>query len=736
MTEGPVLSGLNPAQREAVMCVDGPLLIFAGAGTGKTRVITHRIAHLIYDIGIPAENILAVTFTNKASAEMRERLAGLAGGVGNPESASRVFFATFHRFCAWLLRRHGESVGVRKRFTIYDTADSLHVIKQILKSMSLESSLYKPSSIAAIIDRAKNDLRGPADVASAADGPVEEKAAHIFAEYERRLRSAGALDFTDLLVYTVNLLRSSEPVRKHLQEKFTYILVDEYQDTNLAQYTILRHLAAHGNICVVGDDDQAIYSWRGADIRNILSFEKDFPNAHVVKLEQNYRSTQGILDLAYNVIRNNRERADKRLTTTLGRGDPPTVYAAADGYDEAAFVAARIQERLTHCSYSEMAILFRMAAQSRLIEEELLARGIPYVVVSGVGFYERREVKDLLAYLRVISNPADDSAFGRILNVPKRGIGDTTAAALAEAAKKEGVPQVEMLDRLQTSASAKKRMSELAGLLRELREDAKSRPVEELLRRIVSATQYFDFLEKSDPAGFEERAANVQELYTVAQEFARRQEKGEATLDLFIEEMSLLTDMDRMDSSAERVSLMTLHAAKGLEYSTVFVIGLEEGSLPHSSAFESNAELEEERRLCYVGITRAKESLFLSHAYSRRIYGETFDDIRPSRFLEEAGVFEDAAIQVVHAEQGRSAFRSGRVRSRPAEDDSVDRVPLDDDTAAFGVLPGDRIVHPHFGEGLLIRITGRADDATAIVRFDRVGRKRLKLAHAKLSKTG
>lgn len=728
------MADLNPAQREAVMCVDGPLLIFAGAGTGKTRVITHRIAHLIYDIGIPAENILAVTFTNKASEEMRSRLTSLAQGAGDPAAAGRVFFSTFHKFCAWLLRRHGEPVGVEKHFTIYDDADSTHVIRQILKSMNLESSIYRPGAICAIIDRAKNDLRGPADIAASADGPVEEKAAKIFEEYERRLRAANALDFTDLLVFAVKLLQTSEPLRKHLQEKFTYILVDEYQDTNLAQYTILRLLAAHNNICVVGDDDQAIYSWRGADIRNILSFEKDFPNAHVVKLEHNYRSTQGILDLAYQIIRNNRERADKRLVTSHGRGEPPVVYAAADGYDEAAFVAARVQELVARYSYSEMAVFFRMAAQSRLVEEELLARGIPYVVVSGVGFYERREVKDLIAYLRVLANPADDTAFARILNVPKRGIGDTTASALAEQAKAAGVPQAELLNRLQEvdlSPAVKKRLTEVAALLKDLHEEAKTRSVEEMLRRIVAVTNYFDYLEKTDPAEFEERAANVQELYTVAQEFARRNEEGAATLEAFIEEMSLLTDLDRLDPAAERVSLMTLHAAKGLEFSVAFLVGVEEGSLPHSSAFDSNSELEEERRLCYVGITRAKERLFLSHAYSRRIFGETYDDIRPSRFLEEAGIMDTAEFSVV---ESSSRYSKPPRKSVAGGSDGIERVPLDDDTAAFGVIPGDRITHPHFGAGLLLRISGHADDATAIVKFDRVGKKRLKLAHAKLTK--
>ncbi|OGH58433.1 MAG: hypothetical protein A3G34_08160 [Candidatus Lindowbacteria bacterium RIFCSPLOWO2_12_FULL_62_27] len=737
--ESRILDDLNPAQREAAACIDGPLLIFAGAGTGKTRVITHRIAHLIYDIGIPPENILAVTFTNKAAGVMRERLVGLAEGSSHAAAAGRVFFATFHRFCAWLLRRHGEAVGIPKRFTIYDDADSLHVIRQILKSMNLESSIYRPAAIAAIIDRAKNDLRGPQDIEAAAEGPVEEKTAGIFVEYERRLRAAGALDFTDLLVFAVRLLESAEPVRKHLQEKFSYVLVDEYQDTNLAQYRLLRSLAAHGNLCVVGDDDQAIYSWRGADVRNILSFEKDFPAARVVKLEQNYRSTQGILDLAYRVIRNNRDRADKRLVTHLGPGDAPTVYAAADGYDEASFVSGRVRDLESDLPYNQMAVFFRMSAQSRLIEEEFLARGIPYVVVSGVGFYERREVKDLLAYLRVIANPADDAALERILNVPKRGIGDTSAAALAECARAAGVSQADMLNRLDqvgASAMVKKRLADLAHLLQELRRDAADRTIEETLRRTVAVTNYFDYLEKTDPPGFEERAANVQELYTVAQEFANRvgMAEGQPPLVAFIEELSLLTDADRADSSADRVSLMTLHAAKGQEFSAVFLIGLEEGSLPHASAFESDAELEEERRLCYVGITRAKRKLFLSHAYSRRIYGETRDDIRPSRFLEEAGVLEEARFQVVDT----AAYRSFRRREAPERvslnDDTIVRVPLDDDQAAFGVAPGDRIAHPHFGEGMLLRISGHAEDATATVKFDRAGRKRLKLAHAKLTR--
>ncbi len=736
-----LFADLNEAQREAVRCVEGPLLIFAGAGTGKTRVITHRIAHLIYDIGIPAEHILAVTFTNKAAEEMRSRLAGLSEGTGDPEAAQRVFFSTFHRFCAWLLRNHGESLGVKRHFTIYDDADTTLLIKQILKSMDLDPSLYRPAVISALIDRAKNELRGPADVESSADGPVQEKGAKIFMEYERRLRENGVLDFSDLLVFSVRLLQTSESLRKHFQERFAFIHVDEYQDTNTAQYTLLRLLAEHRNLCVVGDDDQAIYSWRGADIRNILSFEKDFPNARVVTLQQNYRSSQAILDLAYRVIQNNRERADKRLMTTRTGGDAPMLYTAADGYDEASFVAMRARDLSAETPYSDMAIFYRTAAQSRRIEEEMMARGIPYVVVSGVGFYERREVKDLLAYLRILVNPADDAAFSRILNVPKRGIGDTTAAALAEAAKSAGIPQTELLSRLDqstVSAAVRKKLVDLADLLVVLRKLAAELAIEELLRRIVSMTNYFDYLEKSDPAGFEERAANVQELYTVAQEFTRRSTDPSGALVSFLEEMSLLTDADRADSSADRISLMTLHAAKGLEFSAVFLIGMEEGTLPHASSFESEAELEEERRLCYVGMTRAKDRLFLSHAYSRKIYGESFDDIRPSRFLDEAGLEIPEQFSVI--DTGRrfgSRHRPDEGPRRRVDDASANRVvrvPLDEDTAAFGVTPGDRVQHPVFGAGILLRITGRAEEATALVNFERAGRKRLKLAYAKLTR--
>ncbi|MBI4179859.1 UvrD-helicase domain-containing protein [bacterium] len=727
MANGTHTDQLNPAQIEAVNHTEGPLLIFAGAGTGKTRVITHRIARLIFEIGIPPEHILAVTFTNKAAGEMRDRLGRMCGEA----AANNVFFGTFHRFCAWILRRHGEAVGVKRHFTIYDQADSLHLVRQILKSMDRAQELYRPAAILSVIDRAKNGRRGPADVAAGADGPVEEMAAKIYVEYDRRLRESDALDFTDILVYAVKILETSAQVLRSLQERFQYIHVDEYQDTNAVQYALLKFLAAeHRNLCVVGDDDQAIYSWRGATIRNILSFKKDFPGAREIFLQENYRSTQGILDLAYSIIRHNRERADKRLVTEKGPGHAPLVFAAADGYDEAAFISRRILENLAETPYSEMAVFFRMAAQSRLIEEEFLARGIPYVVVSGVGFYERREVKDLLAYLRVIANPADDAAFLRILNVPKRGIGETSVAALAEHAKTAGIPVSETLNRLDAlpvSAALRRRLSELAELLAALRTEAARSTLEEVLRQIVARTDYFNFLEKSDPAGFEDRAANVQELYTVAQEFARRTPEADATVQMFIEEMSLLTDLDRMDPSADRVSLMTLHAAKGLEFSTVFMIGLEEGSLPHASSFESDAEMEEERRLCYVGITRAKSRLFLSHAFSRRIYGETRDDIRPSRFLDEAGLIDAGDISFIDT-HGR-----GRRNVEDAKPDLIERVPLDEETAAFGVEPGGRVRHPLFGEGLLLRISGRGEDAMATVRFDRAGKKRLKLAYAKLS---
>jgi len=725
-----VLSDLNPAQKEAVTTVEGPLLVFAGAGSGKTRVITHRIAYLLYEIGIPPDNILAVTFTNKAAREMQTRLLRLA--PPDREASDRsVFFATYHRFCAWLLRAYGQVVGVQKHFTIFDDADSVHLIRQILKSFNLDSGLYRPAAIAAMIDRAKNDLRSPADLQSQADGPVQKAAAKVFPEYDRRLREMNALDFSDLLVFAVKLLDTSPALLRQMQEKFAYILVDEYQDTNIAQYSLLRKLAAHGNLCVVGDDDQAIYSWRGADIRNILSFEKDFPNARVVKLEENYRSTQGILDIAYQVIRHNRDRADKRLQATRHSGQAPMVYTAADGYDEAAFVARQVRELSSEWAYSDMAVFYRMTAQSRLIEEEFLARAIPYVVVSGVGFYERREVKDLLAYLRVIANPADDAAFTRILNVPKRGIGESTAALLRESARSAGCSQLDILarfDSIDVSPAVKKRLHELHDLLTDLRNSSASLSVEEILRRIVSVTDFFAYLEKTDPAGFDERAANVQELYTVAQEFARRSGGSDQTASVtgFVEELSLLTDADRLDPDADRVSLMTLHAAKGLEFSAVFLIGLEEGSLPHASAFESQSELEEERRLCYVGITRAKDRLFLSHACSRRIYGESRDDIRASRFLEEAGLPEGEPARRV------SSDPTGSIRSGGS--DRIERMALDEETAAYGVSPGDRIRHPVFGAGVLLRISGRAENATAMVRFDRVGKKRLRLANARLSR--
>jgi DNA helicase-2/ATP-dependent DNA helicase PcrA len=639
----PILDPLNPRQREAVTHTEGPLLIVAGPGSGKTRVIAHRIAYLLAHRGVRPYRILAVTFTNKAAREMRERVLALVGESAGQEMA----IGTFHSLCARILRVDGHHIGVPRDFVIYDEEDQVGAVRQALAELDLDAKSNPPGAILSLISRAKAELRTPQAMAALAQNYFQEVAARVYAVYQRILEENAALDFDDLLNRTVQLFREHEAVRAKYAERFLYQHIDEFQDTNVAQYALAKLLCQpHRNLCVVGDPDQSIYTWRAADIRNILSFEHDFPEAKVVFLEQNYRSTQAILDCALHVIAKNRQRKEKGLWTENGPGLPALVYEAFDEVEEASFVAAEV-ERLAREGrpYRHFAVMYRTNAQSRPLEEAFLRRGIPYRLVGGVRFYERREVKDLLAYLRLVQNPFDSVALLRVLNVPPRGIGERTAQELQHWARELGVPLYAALQLLaeqerdsptqETQAAPRPgfqrrtagALLRFLGLLNQLMARAPQLSLSQLLDAVIEATDYRTYV-LAEQRG-EERWENVEELRSVAATYDEL--RPQDALSALLEDVALVTEVDRYDESANAVTLITLHAAKGLEFPVVFMVGLEEGLLPHIRSFEDPGQMEEERRLCYVGMTRAKELLYLVRAFRRTRGGPH----PPSRFLAD-----------------------------------------------------------------------------------------------------
>lgn len=675
---------LNPQQREAVLHVEGPLLILAGAGSGKTRVITYRIAHLLGDLKVAPVNILAVTFTNKAANEMRERVISLVG-----PAAVSVWISTFHSFCVRVLRRDAERLGFRRDFSIFDRDDQMTAIRQALRELSLNEKNYPPADLLSTISRAKNDLIGPDEYDMTASGPWENTVARVYKQYQNILRANGAMDFDDLLIETVRLLKEHSEVQRRYQERFRYIMVDEYQDTNRVQYMLVRILAArYRNLCVVGDEDQSIYGWRGADIRNILDFEKDYPDAKVVKLEENYRSTKCILNAANNVITNNSERKKKKLWTRNPDGDKVICCYVPDEHGEARFVAEQIAEmRLReHRPWTDFAILYRMNSQSRVIEDELLKQGIPYQVVGGVRFYDRKEIKDILAYLRLLVNPDDSVSLRRVINVPRRGLGDSTVEKLATFARREGISLYGAMLRIddipEISARTRKPIAAFIQMMESLRNEVDDLSLPELIDKVADATGYLKALEDEKTVEAESRIENIKELLSVAQEFIVRhggaveeigagagdderdgqdggfdvmQEHqngapGREQLASFLEEVALVSDIDNFDDRVEGVTLMTLHSAKGLEFPIVFMVGMEEGIFPHSRALEDYGQMEEERRLCYVGMTRAEERLILTCSHQRLLFGQRIDSV-PSRFIGE--VPEDL-LEIVERSYGWS----------------------------------------------------------------------------------
>ncbi|MDD5629252.1 MAG: UvrD-helicase domain-containing protein, partial [Elusimicrobia bacterium] len=693
------ISALNPQQQAGVLHPGGPLLVLAGAGTGKTRVITYRIAHLI-SRGVAPDRILAVTFTNKAAGEMRRRIEELAPGQG-----ALVWAHTFHAFAARLVRRHHELLKLSRHFTIYDQSDQKRLVVEAMKAVGLEDQDKKASMYVSVISRAKDDLLDAQSYsihAMTASDPARKMAADIYLAYQRKLDAAGALDFGDLLLKACDLMRNHPEVRAHYQKFFEHMLVDEYQDTNHAQYILTKTLAAqHRNICVVGDDDQGIYSWRGANVRNILEFENDFPDAKVVTLEQNYRSSSRILEAAGKVIRHNKTRKPKTLWTNKPAGETVVVRELPNEMDEAGWVVRRIQGLLNQGrSLREAAIFYRTNAQSRSFEEALRRAGLPYVIVGAMRFYERKEVKDALAYARLILNPADSTSLQRVINVPARGIGKTSLERIAGFAEAQGLNLWQAFTRQaqipQLTAACRARAAELVHVVEKLRGDAADVTASRAIALILEQTGYWAWLEgqvATDPeaAG---RLENLQELINSSKVYEEKAPAG-TPLDLshYLESVSLQTDLDAYDPDKPAVTLMTVHLAKGLEYPAVFLTGMEEGLFPIGSGNAAPEELEEERRLCYVGITRARELLHITYASTRRIFGQVYANL-PSRFIVEAQLlFHPAAA-------GASSVPA------PAP---VPATPLSRRLSACGAKVGMRVVHPDFGGGRVVEAAGSGD---------------------------
>jgi DNA helicase II / ATP-dependent DNA helicase PcrA len=744
------LAGLNPAQREAVLHYEGPMLVLAGAGSGKTRVLTTRIARLIEHHGVDPSRILAVTFTNKAAGEMRERIARLLG-----EEPKGMWSGTFHAIGARILRSAARQVGRTPSFTIYDEDDSLGVVKRIMESQGVSPKQWSPKVISSLISDAKNALVPPAEYESLAMDPVSRAAAKVYRQLESTLRSGNAVSFDDLLVLPVEIFRKDEGTLARYRDRFQFILVDEYQDTNRAQFQFIKLLgSAHGNVVVVGDDDQSIYGWRGADIRNILDFEKEFASAKLVRLEENYRSTPDILRVANAAITQNVGRKGKTLRATRGSGEPVSVVATLDERDEADWVLGEIKTRRDqeNRALSEFAVLYRTNAQSRALEDALRREAMPYRLVGSVRFYDRREIRDLMAYLKLIANPSDEEAFRRAIAVPRRGIGDTTIDSLAARAREANVPLFDIASRADMHESlrpaARKGLADFVGIVSGLRERAKDTSVDVLIQDLVSEIRYVDFLQAEGPESARDRLENISALINGAAETVIDDggEVGLTPLDHFLQRAMLVAGADALDPSADAVTLMTLHNAKGLEYPVVFLTGLEDGLFPLSQSFDDPPKLEEERRLFYVGITRAEEKLYLSFTEMRRRNGELLPSIK-SRFLREiesVQLDERKTLRVTTMGRGNSSrgegFRSSAYPARRTHDvpswrkTAITEVEVSQDEPRY--VKGERVKHKLFGDGSIAELSGVGREVKAVIDFDdeSVGRKTIKLAYTTLER--
>lgn len=737
-----ILVGLNTEQADAVTCTEGPLLILAGAGSGKTRVLTHRIAFLISEKGVPPESILAITFTNKAAGEMKERLEQMIGSV-----TAQMWVSTFHSACVRILRRDAEILGYKRSFTIYDAADQRTLLKEILKELNLDEKKFPVRSIQETISRAKNQLYTPEMFDREASGFYDSKVAQVYYRYQENLKKNNCMDFDDLLMQAVILLSRSLDLLSFYQNRFQYILVDEYQDTNHAQYMLIKLLSEnHRNLCVVGDDDQSIYGWRGADLNNILDFEKDYPEAKVIKLEQNYRSTQNILRAANQVISHNRGRKGKDLWTDNIEGEKVTVYYAPSERAEADFIAGEIRrlQSAENRSLDDFAVFYRTNAQSRVIEECFMRQGLPYNIVGTLRFYDRREIKDLLAYLRILVNPADSLSMARIINVPRRGIGQVSWARLQGYAEQQGITVSQALleaDRVPNLGRVKGAALELGNILDTLQRQQDKVTVTKTVLDVLSMTGYLAELEEEKTEDAYMRIENIQEFLSVTQEYDR--DNPTADLTAFLENIALISEIDSYSEGIGSVVLMTLHTAKGLEFPVVFISGMEEGVFPHSRSLSSEPETEEERRLCYVGMTRAKEKLYLTHTMQRTLYGNTLLN-EPSRFLAEIpeefvekkgqetvsfgtsiggrGSAKKGGFEGDKLEVGKTASGKGEGADEGAGDVVSD----------FAV--GDKVFHTVFGSGTVVGVgTGGGDD-TITVAFPDKGLKNLLPRYAPLKK--
>ncbi|OGG51230.1 MAG: hypothetical protein A3F84_17920 [Candidatus Handelsmanbacteria bacterium RIFCSPLOWO2_12_FULL_64_10] len=760
-----ILDGLNPAQREAVETVEGPVLILAGAGSGKTRALTHRIAYLIEVKGVNPASVLALTFTNKAAGEMKERVERLLG-----RSSRGMWVGTFHAICARILRMEAERIGFDRNFAIYDSDDQLTLVRRAIADLEVSDRQYPPARVRGRISRAKNGMVGPAEFARSAGNVYEQTVARVYQHYQRELRRNNALDFDDLIVEPVHLFQEHPDALALYRERFRYVLIDEYQDTNRPQY-LLTKLIADGrrNLCCVGDDDQSIYRFRGADLRNILDFERDYPEAKVVRLEQNYRSTQTILDAGNAVISHNKGRKGKTLWTERAGGEKVVLFRCADEREEARAILDVVRGMRRGRTLRDFALLYRTNAQSRALEDEFRRAGIPYVIVGGLRFYERKEIKDILAYLRVVANPRDGVSLRRVANVPRRGIGEQSLAKVEDFAFGERITPLGAMGRAEEieglGAKVKGAMKRFHALILGLAEEKEQAPVHRMAEAVVTQTGYLEAVREEEGAvEAETRIENVRELLSAMEEFSERAE--DPSLDAFLREVSLISDVDQWDSRADAVTLMTLHSAKGLEFPAVFIAGLEDGLFPISRMAEDPEDLEEERRLFYVGITRAKERLFLSYAMGRRRYGSSGESY-PSRFLGEVpehlierktpGMWEESERRKAKGERevaspgskkksrvqgpGSRVHKSSpgsRVQGPRSKPMTLDSGLGTQDSGAFDfedALPfnvGNWIIHPTWGRGQIREKDGVGPEAKLTIRFDTGTTKKIIVKYASL----
>ncbi|HYI08833.1 MAG TPA: UvrD-helicase domain-containing protein [Thermoanaerobaculia bacterium] len=774
------LSGLNPPQREAVTHGTGPLLVLAGAGSGKTRVITYRIGYLMGEMGVRPHNILAVTFTNKAAAEMLHRVDQLVP----PTGGSRPWIGTFHSTALRILRRYADRLGFTKSFAVYDTADQLTLIRRCMRELNVNDEAFPPRSVLTRISHAKNELIGPVEYEKTNLDFFGSRVSEIYRQYQKRLREFDAMDFDDLIGNYVQLLEKHEDVRSELHDRFQHLLIDEYQDTNRAQYVLVKLLAGQkGNIVAVGDEDQSIYKFRGADINNILNFERDFPGAKIIKLEQNYRSTGNILDAATGVVSRNVARKGKTLFTSGGKGDPVRIVTCTNDREEAQFVLEKISSlRSSRYQLTDIAVLFRTNAQSRPFEEELLRANMPYSVVGGVKFYERAEIKDILSFVRLAIRPHDTPSIERVINVPTRGIGDTTVNTLTEQAAAQNVSLWTVIegDLAFLPTRAARAVREFREIVHDLQRAA-SHPIPEFVDYVLLRTGYRRMLQESRDIQDESRMENLEELLNSAREYSEG--NPQSMLADYLDSLTLMSDLDRYESQ-KGITLMTLHAAKGLEFKVVFLVGMEEGILPHQNSLEHNEDLEEERRLCYVGMTRAREMLFCMHAHERRVHGR-FREQSPSAFLQEIPAEATEQVRLASARRYSSSqepsWRERPIQQQPRYGGTPDRRPPVGRPASFqppspnpapkrndnvnGVLSffqnapvqfdpsairaaksqpepsgggefkrGQKVRHEQFGVGTILTMEGSGPDAKLTVYFDRGGSKKFIARFAKLTR--